>query len=61
MAEFSIRATPNGPYIVQGITELLDTVSDKYPLDKRSGSRSASRHRNNSVREAAAPTFGLVC
>ncbi len=36
MAEFSIRATPNGPYIVQGITELLDTVSDKYPLDKES-------------------------
>lgn len=36
MADFSIRATPNGPYIVQGATELLDTVGDQYPLDKES-------------------------
>lgn len=34
MAEFSIRATPNGPYIVQGVPELLDNAGDKYPLDK---------------------------
>ena len=33
MAEFSIRATLNGPLIVKGTTELLDTVGDKYPLD----------------------------
>lgn len=36
MADFSIRATPNGPYIVQGSTELLDTAGDKYPRDKES-------------------------
>ncbi len=36
MADFSIRATPNGPYIVQGDVELLDTAGDKYPLDKES-------------------------
>lgn len=34
MAEFSIRATLNGPLIVRGGTELLDTAGDKYPLDK---------------------------
>lgn len=34
MAEFSIRATLNGPFIVQGATELVDTVGDKYPLGK---------------------------
>ncbi|MDQ2974420.1 MAG: CDGSH iron-sulfur domain-containing protein [Acidobacteriota bacterium] len=34
MAEFSIRATQNGPLIVKGAAELLDTVGDRYPLDK---------------------------
>lgn len=34
MAEFSIRAILNGPFIVQGSTELLDTVGDKYPPGK---------------------------
>ena len=34
MAEFSIRATLNGPFIVAGTTELLDTVGDKYPPGK---------------------------
>jgi len=36
MAEFSIRATLNGPFIVQGATDLLDTAGDKYALDKDS-------------------------
>jgi CDGSH-type Zn-finger protein len=34
MAEVSIRATLNGPFIVKGATELLDTVEDKYPINK---------------------------
>ena len=36
MADLSIRVTPNGPYIVQGGAELLDTGGEKYPLDKES-------------------------
>ena len=43
MADFSIRATPDGPYIVQGATALLDTSGDKYPLEK-------DTHRAVSVR-----------
>ena len=34
MPEFSIRATLNGPFIVQGATELLDTMGTKYPPGK---------------------------
>ena len=47
MAAFSIRATPNGPYIVQGVTELLDTEGDKYPLDKDSIALCRCGHSNN--------------
>lgn len=34
MGDVTVRARPNGPYIVQGSIELLDTVGDKYPLEK---------------------------
>ncbi|MEP6708053.1 MAG: CDGSH iron-sulfur domain-containing protein [Pyrinomonadaceae bacterium] len=47
MAEFSIRATQNGPYIVQGSTELLDTVGDGYPLDKESIALCRCGHSSN--------------
>ena len=47
MAEFSIRATPNGPLIVQGSTELLDTVGDKYPLDRDTISLCRCGHSSN--------------
>lgn len=36
MADVTVRATPNGPYIVQGTIELLDTAGEKYTLDKES-------------------------
>ena len=36
MADITVRATPNGPYIVQGEIELLDVEGEKYPLDKES-------------------------
>ncbi len=36
MANVTVRATPNGPYIAQGSIELLDTEGEKYPLDKES-------------------------
>lgn len=47
MAEFSIRATLNGPLIVQGANELLDTVGDKYPLDKNTISLCRCGHSSN--------------
>ena len=47
MADFSIRATPNGPYIVHGVSELLDTAGDKYPLDKESIALCRCGHSNN--------------
>lgn len=34
LKEVVVRATPNGPYIVQGRIELLDTVGDRYSLTK---------------------------
>jgi len=36
MADVTVRATPNGPHIVQGSIELLDTEGEKYPFDKES-------------------------
>ncbi len=36
MADVTVRATPNGPLIVQGTIELLDTEGEKYSLDKES-------------------------
>jgi 3-phenylpropionate/trans-cinnamate dioxygenase ferredoxin subunit len=36
MADVTVRATPNGPLIVHGTIELLDTEGEKYPLDKES-------------------------
>ena len=36
MTDVTVRATPNGPLIVQGTIELLDTGGEKYSLDKES-------------------------
>ena len=47
MAEFSIRATLNGPPIVQGAPELIDTVGDKYPRDKATISLCRCGHSSN--------------
>ena len=47
MADFSIRATPNGPFIVQGATELLDTAGEKYPLEKESIALCRCGHSGN--------------
>ena len=34
MAEVTIRATKNGPYIVEGAVELFDTEGNKIVVDK---------------------------
>jgi 3-phenylpropionate/trans-cinnamate dioxygenase ferredoxin subunit len=47
MADVTIRATPNGPYIVQGQIELRDTGGDEYPLDKESIALCRCGHSNN--------------
>jgi hypothetical protein len=36
MADVTVRATRNGPYVVQGPIELLDTAGERYTLDKES-------------------------
>ena len=43
----TIRATPNGPCIVQGPIELLDTAGDKYTLDKESIALCRCGHSDN--------------
>ena len=45
--EVTVRATPNGPYIVQGQIELLDTAGDKYTLDKESIALCRCGHSSN--------------
>ena len=47
MADVSIRATPNGPLVVQGPIELLDTVGEKYKLDKESIALCRCGHSSN--------------
>ena len=47
MADLTIRATPNGPYVVQGQIELLDTAGDKYTLDKESIALCRCGHSSN--------------
>jgi len=47
MGEVKIRATPNGPYIVQGEIELLDTAGTPYPLDKESIALCRCGHSGN--------------
>jgi CDGSH-type Zn-finger protein len=43
----TVRATRNGPYIVQGPIELLDTAGDKYTLDKESVALCRCGHSSN--------------
>lgn len=47
MADVTVRATPNGPYIVQGQIELLDTGGDNYTLDKESIALCRCGHSSN--------------
>ena len=47
MSDITVRATPNGPYIVQGEIELLDTAGDPYPLDKDSIALCRCGHSEN--------------
>ncbi|MGH9871562.1 MAG: CDGSH iron-sulfur domain-containing protein [Pyrinomonadaceae bacterium] len=47
MAEVTVRATPNGPFVVQGLIELLDTAGDKYTLDKESIALCRCGHSEN--------------
>lgn len=45
--DVTVRATPNGPFVVQGQIELLDTAGDKYTLDKESVALCRCGHSNN--------------
>jgi len=47
MRDVTVRATPNGPYIVQGPIELLDTAGDKYTLDKENIALCRCGHSEN--------------
>ncbi len=47
MADVTVRATPNGPYVVQGTIELLDTEGDKYAPGKESIALCRCGHSEN--------------
>jgi hypothetical protein len=58
MAEVTIEATPNGPYLVTGPVELHDTDGKSYPRRARSGCAAAARRPRS--RFATAPTPRLA-